>query len=115
LYDDGLEHLRTELEKKYNIDSIDQISSTLAADVNCTERNPQAEGPLRRISPMAIVPPSTSTRSSVWGICQHIPRSRSRLPRIPCIVLVCTFQLRGSNVIYISRQTLLRQEPVKSK
>jgi hypothetical protein len=42
LYDDGLEHLRTELEKKY---SIDQISSTLAADVNCTERNPPSRRP----------------------------------------------------------------------
>lgn len=40
LYSDGLEHLRTELEKKYNIDNIDQISYALAADVNCIERNP---------------------------------------------------------------------------
>lgn len=45
LYDYGLEHLRTDLEKKYNIDSIDQISSTLAADVNCTERNPPSRRP----------------------------------------------------------------------
>ncbi|CZR49835.1 uncharacterized protein FPRO_16043 [Fusarium proliferatum ET1] len=36
---DGLEHLRTELEKKYNIDNIDQISYALAAGVNCIERN----------------------------------------------------------------------------
>ncbi|KAG8664931.1 uncharacterized protein FPOAC1_012908 [Fusarium poae] len=38
LYSGGLEHLRTELEKKYNIDNIDQISYALAADVNCIER-----------------------------------------------------------------------------
>ncbi|RTE73082.1 hypothetical protein BHE90_012476 [Fusarium euwallaceae] len=40
LYSGGLEHLRTELEKKYNIDNIDQISYALAADVNCIERTP---------------------------------------------------------------------------
>lgn len=40
LYSGGLEHLRTELEKKYNIDNIDQISYALAADVNYIERTP---------------------------------------------------------------------------
>ncbi|KAF4469664.1 hypothetical protein FALBO_3433 [Fusarium albosuccineum] len=40
LYSGGLEHLRTELEKKYKIDNIDQISYALAADINCIERTP---------------------------------------------------------------------------
>ncbi|KAF9768825.1 hypothetical protein IL306_013819 [Fusarium sp. DS 682] len=45
LYSDGLEYLRTELEKKYNIDNIDQISYALAADINCIERNPPTRSP----------------------------------------------------------------------
>ncbi|KAG7402837.1 hypothetical protein Forpe1208_v016711 [Fusarium oxysporum f. sp. rapae] len=48
LYSDGLEHLRTELEKKYNIDNIDQISYALAADINCIERNPSIRSPFQQ-------------------------------------------------------------------
>lgn len=37
LYGDGLEHLRSELEKKYNLDHIEQISYAIAADIHCAE------------------------------------------------------------------------------
>ncbi|KAB5522988.1 hypothetical protein GE09DRAFT_1258623 [Coniochaeta sp. 2T2.1] len=36
LYTDGLEHLRSELERKYRIDNIEQVSYTLAADIYYT-------------------------------------------------------------------------------
>jgi hypothetical protein len=48
LYTGGLEHLRTELEKKYNIDNIDQISYALAADINCIERSPSIRSALQQ-------------------------------------------------------------------
>lgn len=37
LYSDGLEQLRTELERKYELANIDRISYALAADINCSE------------------------------------------------------------------------------
>ncbi|KAK2684837.1 hypothetical protein QWA68_016168 [Fusarium oxysporum] len=48
LYSDGLEHLHTKLEKKYNINNIDQISYALAADVNCIERIPLIRSPFQQ-------------------------------------------------------------------
>lgn len=41
---DGLEHLRSELEKKYNLDHIEQISYALAAGIHCAEaRNSEGD------------------------------------------------------------------------
>jgi hypothetical protein len=44
-----------------------------------------------------------------------LPRRPGHLPGTPCIGLVCTFQLRGSSVMCINRQALLKQDSAKSK
>ncbi|KAH7261540.1 hypothetical protein BKA59DRAFT_447800 [Fusarium tricinctum] len=48
LYTDRLKYLRTELEKKYNINNINQISYALAVDINYIECNPLIRSTLQQ-------------------------------------------------------------------
>ncbi|KAG6108615.1 hypothetical protein E4U13_006377 [Claviceps humidiphila] len=44
LYQDGLEELRGDLERRYNLDHIAQISYAIAANIYCSENSPQSDG-----------------------------------------------------------------------
>ena len=46
LYDEGLEQLRQELEKKYDLNNIERVSYALAADIHCVEAVEENEGDL---------------------------------------------------------------------
>ncbi|KAG6286477.1 hypothetical protein E4U45_008439 [Claviceps purpurea] len=68
LYQDGLEKLREDLERRYNLDHIAQISYAIAANIHCSENSPQSDGTTpAEVMPLCLLADRTRVTAAYEG------------------------------------------------
>ncbi|KAG5952292.1 hypothetical protein E4U57_006252 [Claviceps arundinis] len=69
LYQDSLEKLRGDLERRYNLDHIAQISYAIAANIYCSENSPQSDGTTpAEVRPLCLLADRTQVTAAYEGI-----------------------------------------------